>query len=255
MTRLRPCFIILALSSALHAEPLPPRPLIGSTLVQLGDYGLSPTRLRWGELQLASAAVLVAVALQQEDVTLARWVSTGDARKPWLDAVMPKVSNAGEGWVEASLCAVAWGLGGQRLSDTSAQALQALAIAGVYTQTLKYAAWSNRPSQDMTRHRYFAYDQGSMGMPSGHAFSAFAMAEVYGDEYGRWISYPFALLIAYSRLYNQAHWSSDVYVGAVLGVAAGWQVRRAARTQGPPRWQVDVAPRPDGAALALQRAF
>lgn len=242
--------------AAVAAEAAPAtRPLLSSTVGLLGDYALSPSRLRWGQIHLASAVVLVGLGLHQSDVWLAQQVSTGDARKPWLDQLMPKVSNAGEGWVEASVVALGWGLGGQRLSDTSAQALQALAIAGVYAQALKYAAWSNRPSQDMTQHRYFAYDQGSMGMPSGHSFSAFALAEVYGAEYGRWVSYPFAILIAYSRLYNQAHWSSDVYAGAVLGIAAGWQVRQAALTQGQPRWKLSLTVLDQGQGLQLSRAF
>jgi len=120
---------------------------------------------------------------------------------------------------------------------------------------LKYAAWSNRPSQDDSAHRFLAYDQPSLGMPSGHSFSAFCVAEIYGAEYSRWITYPLAALVAYSRIYNQAHWPSDVLVGSLLGVATGVGVRHWAVRNGTPLFQFSLDPRHDGASLALSRDF
>lgn len=51
-----------------------------------------------------------------------------------------------------------------------------------------------------------------------------------------------AALIAYSRVYNQDHWPSDVVAGAILGIAAGVQARRAAESGGEPdlRFSVEV---------------
>ncbi len=231
-----------------------PRPLIRSTLQSIADYGLSPLALRWDEVHAAAGLGLVALALHQHDVALTARLATKDARKEWLDRSMPLVSDLGEGWVDALAAGAGWAFGGERLSDTSVQALQAMAIAGIYNQALKHVFWSSRPYEDLERHRYFAYDQSTKAMPSGHTFSVFAAAEVYGAEYGRWISYPLAALVGYSRIYNQAHWASDVYVGAVLGIAAGYQVRRAAKTQGQPRWNLGLAPDRE-LALALSTRF
>lgn len=244
----------LLLAPGLGAEELPPRPILGSTLRLIGDYGLSPLRLRGRELGVAALLGAGAVALHQIDVPVAKALSTGDARKDHLNDSMPLVSDLGEGWVDALAAGALWALGDQRLADTSVRALQAMAVAGVYNQSLKYALWSNRPYDDLTAHEYFRYGQGGRGMPSGHAFSVFAAAEVYGSEYGRWWSYPFAALVAYSRIYNQAHWLSDVYVGAVLGVAAGHQANRAARTLGQPRWRLTPVPDREN-ALAFSTHF
>jgi hypothetical protein len=245
-----------ALAPGLRAEAATPapRPLIPSTLRLLGDYGLSPLKLRGADLGYAALLGAAAIGLHQVDVPVQKALSTGDARKPWLDDSMPLASDLGEGWVDALAAGTLWALGDERLSDTSVRALQAMAVAGVYNQALKYALWSNRPYDDLTAHEYFQYGSGGRGMPSGHAFSVFAAAEVYGAEYGRLWTYPFALLVSYSRIYNQAHWLSDVCVGAVLGILAGRQADEAARELGQPRWRVAPAAGREN-ALALSAQF
>jgi membrane-associated phospholipid phosphatase len=248
---------VLAAAPALCAEeasPPAPRPIFSSTLRLLGDYGLSPFKLRGADLGYAAVLGAVAIGLHQADVPVQKALSTGDARKPWLDDSMPLASDLGEGWVDALAAGTLWALGDERLSDTSVRALQAMAVAGVYNQALKYALWSNRPYDDLTAHEYFQYGKGGRGMPSGHAFSVFAAAEVYGAEYGRFWTYPFALLVSYSRIYNQAHWLSDVYVGAVLGIIAGRQSDEAARELGQPRWRVGPAAGREN-ALAISTRF
>lgn len=240
---------------AAEGQAPPPRPFLASGLQALADYGLSPLRLDREGWHALGALGLSAAMVHQADVHLQARLAGPAARQAWLDASMPWVSELSEGWVLGLAAATGWGLGDRRLADTSAQALHAMAIAAVYNQGLKFALWSNRPSQDSTAHRYFAYDQPSRGMPSGHTFAAFAMAESYGAEYGRWVTYPLALLVAYSRVYNNAHWASDVYVGGLMGVAAGWQVRQAALTRGQPRWRAQWLPNGDGGRLALSRGF
>jgi membrane-associated phospholipid phosphatase len=193
---------------------------------------------------------LVGVTLHN-DVPLYQAIATGDARKPWLDHSMPTVSALGDGLMEAGLTAMAAKLGPPRLARTSTVALQALVVVSVWSEVLKVAAWSNRPYEDSSGHYFFDYGQPTQGMPSGHTFSAFAVAEVYGAEYGRWWTYPVAALIGYSRIYNQDHWPSDVAAGAVLGIAAGVQARRAAESGGVPGLRLDVQSGVDGTPLVV----
>lgn len=63
---------------------------------------------------------------------------------------------------------------------------------------------------------------GQPGFPSGHSITAFSIATVFADRYSRhrwvpWVAYGLATAIGFSRVTLQAHFVSDVFVGAVLG--------------------------------------
>src|SRR5262249_11822308 len=69
--------------------------------------------------------------------------------------------------------------------------------------------------------------------PSGHATNAFAIAAALSEELGGatpWIAYPIATGAAWSRVNDEAHWVSDVVMGAALGIVAG----RLVVSAGPP---------------------
>ncbi len=58
--------------------------------------------------------------------------------------------------------------------------------------------------------------------PSGHAAAAFAVATVFSHRYRQhrwvpWVAYGTAAVISFSRVTNQAHFPSDVFLGAALG--------------------------------------
>jgi membrane-associated phospholipid phosphatase len=235
------------------AAPEPHPPFFSSTLQLLGSYGTSPLRLRASDALWLAPAVTLSWVTLHNDLPIYRALATGDARKLWLDHSMPTVSALGDGLSEAGMVALASEFGPPRLARTSAVAMQALAISAVYGEGLKFAAWSNRPYDNPNAHDFWDFGQPTQGMPSGHSFSAFAVAEVYGAEYGREWTYPVAALIGYSRVYNQDHWPSDVVVGALLGVIAGVQARHQAALCGSPdlRFSLDAG---DGAPKVVVHA-
>jgi len=65
----------------------------------------------------------------------------------------------------------------------------------------------------------------STSFPSGHAITAFAVATVITERYGKqhrwvpWMAYGVAGVIGFSRVTLQAHFPSDVFMGAALGYA------------------------------------
>lgn len=77
--------------------------------------------------------------------------------------------------------------------------------------------------------------------PSGHTTAAFAVAAAIGTEMGYVApeaQLPVAValfgaagLAGVSRMYHNAHWTSDVIVGAAIGTFAGWKVVRYHRTR------------------------
>jgi membrane-associated phospholipid phosphatase len=65
--------------------------------------------------------------------------------------------------------------------------------------------------------------------PSGHTTVAFAAATVFAKEYNNTpiigvIAYSAATLVGLSRITENAHWASDVFVGATVGYLAGREV-------------------------------
>jgi membrane-associated phospholipid phosphatase len=62
--------------------------------------------------------------------------------------------------------------------------------------------------------------------PTGHTTRAFALASLISSIYKDkiWIgilSYTIAAGVAWSRVYDNQHWPSDVFIGAALGFAVG----------------------------------
>jgi membrane-associated phospholipid phosphatase len=63
---------------------------------------------------------------------------------------------------------------------------------------------------------------GAASFPSGHTIAAFSVATVIARRCGNrrwvpWVAYGLAGLVGFSRVTNQAHFPSDVFIGAALG--------------------------------------
>jgi len=140
----------------------------------------------------------------------------------------------GRGWVlmvEASvLFGIGWRWRNPKLKQAGARGLIAVATAGLAVQTIKHLA--GRPRPKLLDQGVFdwgpSFASGHDSFPSGHTISAFAMAAVLSSIYpaGRWLWYSLAVLAGFTRLYIGAHFASDVFVGAVLGILIGiWASR------------------------------
>ena len=116
---------------------------------------------------------------------------------------------------------------------TGELALEAAAHGFIVSTALKAITGRRFPVQipgdGNFRDTWFKYsgpaqDPGSF--PSTHATSAFAVAAVYSSRYKhkRWVpitAYGLAALASFSRITDQTHFPSDVFVGAAVGYAIG----------------------------------
>jgi undecaprenyl-diphosphatase len=152
-----------------------------------------------------------------------------DLRVPVLFKLMHILTWIGKGWVLMAAAAILLGIGVRRtdpkLKQAGALGLIALAVSGLAVQTIKHLV--GRPRPKLTDQGIVNWgpslNSGYDSFPSGHTISAFAMAAVMTAVYpsGRWIWYSLAVLVAFTRVYIDAHFASDVLAGAVLGVLIG----------------------------------
>lgn len=123
----------------------------------------------------------------------------------------------------------------RREKAASLLALESIVLSSTLIAGLKVLSGRERPEDDDDALAFKGLPGGSVhdAFPSGHSGRAFAVAAVLSDIYGPdnpwvpWIAYPLAAGTALSRINDDRHWSSDVFVGGLLGTLVGKMVVRA----------------------------
>jgi undecaprenyl-diphosphatase len=161
--------------------------------------------------------------------------------------------------------ALAWGAGWlsgrTALADGAARTALAAGIAGAACGALKVAIGRERPYESPDHADRFRPFSGHESFPSGHSTVAFALAAALDRESGsrwvRWTAYPAAGLVAWSRVRDDRHWTSDVLAGAVLGAWTAGKVETFARARAGPGGSraLRIEPRLDAARLGIAARF
>ncbi|MFF4446900.1 bifunctional phosphatase PAP2/diacylglycerol kinase family protein [Streptomyces sp. NPDC001502] len=182
---------------------------------------------------------------------------------PGADRVLPRLgraANHGVLWGGAAAAIAVFGSNGARKAAVRGVASLALASATINT----VGKWSVRRPRPLLEGvpltRQLATQPQTTSFPSGHSASAFAFATGVALASPGWgaVLAPVAASVAFSRVYTGVHYPSDVLVGASLGVAAGFVVRRLARdaqearvVPGDERPAAGAPALPDGAGLTV----
>jgi membrane-associated phospholipid phosphatase len=131
--------------------------------------------------------------------------------------------------------------GQRRTQDLGLHTVEAIVLGFGTTGTIKILAGRARPrisEGDASRFQLLRGLRGDdyQSFPSGHTTTAFAFAATVASETQRWwprsrwilgpILYGGATLTGVSRIYNKAHWASDVMAGAAIGTFTGLKVVR-----------------------------
>ena len=169
-------------------------------------------------------ALMLALALlnpiESVDGTVARRVQ--DARRPALEGVMHQATAFGRPAVVAGglVILLAVDLAGGGGWSTVRLALGALAGTNLVVEVLKRVSGRTRPDGEQRRS--------NSSFPSSHAANAFALAWGLGARWRRGIPLflVLAMLVAFSRMYLNRHFLSDVVAGALIGVICAWVAAR-----------------------------
>lgn len=167
----------------------------------------------------------------------------------------------------------------ERVADLGLHGTEAIVVSAGITYVIKGLAGRQRPSHagvndpdDFSFGGGFT-SGGASSFPSGHATAAFAVATVVTLETHRWwprstwyiapVMFGGASLVGVARLYSNAHWASDVIMGAGIGTLTGLKVFRynhvTSRSNRANRWLLTavptVSPSIDGRGATLGWSF
>jgi len=116
------------------------------------------------------------------------------------------------------------------LYKVSRAMLEAQALNGIYTSSLKLIAQDKSPNGE-----WYAW-------PSGHTSISVTFATVMNEFYGPWVGMPLyglSGLVMYERMETGEHWASDLVFGAVLGYTVG---KTVAGNHKPQVFGMDIMP-------------
>ncbi len=140
-------------------------------------------------------------------------------------------SNAGNEFGETSVMlpalATSWVIGfssgNERLTRTALNSGKAFLAGALITETIKESAGRFRP---YVGEDTFAADPfegntiSTKSFPSWHSFVSWSIITPFAEEYSRWL-YLVPVSTSFARLYKNMHWTSDVVMGAGIGLFSG----------------------------------
>ena len=231
----------------------PPTAWTRGVLEDQKDIWTAPLKTRGKQWWILGGTVLGTLLLIRNDEAIYRGFKTFQKKNAWVDGLSPLVTRLGLGEYNLGIGA-AFYLGGALFSDRRARETAGLILAtyihtGLIAQVGKHLFSRQRPSWDEGQDHWHGpsgfferYKSGQLSrydaFPSGHTISVMGTATVISEMYRHrpWVgitAYTLAGLCGLSRVTEDTHWLSDVFLSTVLGVAVGkMMVRRHNRMGG-----------------------
>ena len=187
---------------------------------------------------LCSCAALIAEfhGLLQLDLPIVRYVRSVTIHLPWDQLTIPWMAFTsdtgdwiGEGWnlamFSAVLLAIGWTFSLERFSKAGIETLLAHGLTALISNGLKHLVGRPRPKFVHSGEWHFApsWESGLDSFPSGHTAATFAVATVLAKRFPVlapiWLS--IAVFVGISRILRGAHFPTDIFAGAILGLLSG----------------------------------
>jgi membrane-associated phospholipid phosphatase len=231
-------------------------------LTDAGLYYTQPLRFTAVDWAVSAGVIAGTVALFSADESLRRAIRQPSVQTPLSDSFAGIGRLYGETLMGASIGAVLYasGLAAQNedVRSTGRLLIEALAFGGALNLTMKAGFGRSRPYLNEGASAYNPLQSVTQrtALPSGHATVAFAVSTVLseriGNPYVSVVLYALAGLTGLSRMYQDLHWASDVFLGAAIGTGAGLavtQFERERAKQGSETQSLRVYPTLNGVGL------
>ena len=217
--------------------------LLGSSVKQEFTKPFHMNKKDWGNF---GKFAVVTVALSFADEPIQKSALKLRNQNRGINDISKYVTNFGglyEAYTLAGLGAYGLIFKNEKMLTTTLLATQSYITAGALESVMKFISGRTRPSfyepGEEAEPRFLgpfsktAKDANGRNVyssfPSGHTTVAFAAATVFASEYKNKplvpiIAYSVASLIGVSRITENKHWATDVFVGAAVGFLAGKNV-------------------------------
>jgi len=212
---------------------VPDKAYFKSWLTDTRDIAISP--YRWNKYQWIafSGVVVVTAVLFTQDARIQIVVEKN--HNPFMDNVSKYgLERLGSGLYALPAMGILYGVGAITKNDkaryTALKGVEAFVLANVFSTLFKQLTQRHRPYNDTPPNPNIWEGPFHLtinsSFPSGHSTNVFAVATVLATAYSEtiWVPvvcYTLAGLTAASRVYQNDHWFSDVFVGSALGFAIG----------------------------------
>jgi membrane-associated phospholipid phosphatase len=202
----------------------------------LAQAAKPPYQIQWYQPLIAAAGVSVLFLV--DNPVRSYMLDNQTATKDDLASAFKHVGQP-EVWALVPAVMMGTGLVFQKpgLTRSGLRAVTSAVLAGGVTAVLKVAFGRERPSapgSEPLDFEPFELSSDDASMPSGHTSAAFGLAaSLAEDVHPLWAKiglYAVATGTAWSRVYNNQHWTSDVVAGAIVGISSAklvsgrWQV-------------------------------
>ncbi len=187
--------------------------------------------VRWEQADWQRFAVFTATTggLFFADRPVANWMQ--EHRTDFLNNASRKAFEPFGAEYSLAVCGALYGYGliakNRKSESTALLAVESFVLASAFVRVPKYLLGRQRPNNnaDVSAFDFRGPFRGD-GFPSGHTIAVFSVASVIANQYREtvWVpvlSYTLAGLAGLSRIYDNRHWTSDVFAGAVMGIAIG----------------------------------
>jgi membrane-associated phospholipid phosphatase len=219
----------------------------------------------WGKRDFLNFSAVFSAGLlfYAFDQDIRNWVQ--DRRSQSSDEVFNFITHLGDGGILLGSIAASYAAGevfnSNSLRKTALLCLESWLTAGFIVGGLKFVVGRARPGSGESSHTFHPFSMRSSftSFPSGHSASAFAVAETIAEQsretYADILAYSLATLVALSRVHNDRHWASDVFIGSSIGYFVAKKICSLDRNRDSKKVKVGIQFSAQNRALSIALSF